>query len=192
MRPRLNLVLSDHLRSIGSRIRWYVDRRELCIATLASLSIVEVGNATRLAGDLFKRTFGATIPTSPRHFIIVRTDDRSNPALGYVHYARCGSGYLAGGLVVDAMRFRQLDAATAEAVRAQGGFGEWLMRATCESFDDADAVFALIGDRRSVALNTRVGFEKTPHPHLYVLWKRSSNQRQKVKLVDRVLAVGPF
>jgi hypothetical protein len=66
------------------------------------------------------------------------------------------------------------------------------MRATCESFDDADAVFALIGDRRSVAVNTRVGFVATPHPHLYVLWKRSLGEDRKRKLIDRVLAVGPF
>lgn len=188
---RLNLTASDQLRNLLLAIRWRIAPAEINVATRAGLVIVEVGDATRRAGALFKETFSAVIPRTPRHFILVSTSDDRSPALAYVHYARCGSAWLAGGLVSDAMRFRRLDREAAAAVREEGGFAEWLMRASCAALDGS-AIFARIGDRRSEIVNARAGFQPTGHPHLWAIWKGSLRDAEKRRVVDRVLAVGPF
>lgn len=188
---RLNLAPADRLRSVVRGWRSRLQPAQMLVTTIAGLSIIEVRNAAPRAGALFQRTFSAAIPDFPRHFMIVPVHDHTAAALSYVHYTQCGTGWLAGGLVADSMRLRHLDRATTEAVRRQGGFAEWLMRATCAALD-GDAAFALIGDRRSETVNERVGFVRTGHPHLWVLWKRPLEPREKQRLVDRVLAVGTF
>jgi hypothetical protein len=188
---RLNLALADRLRSRALAWRWRLAPRGRLVATLPGVAILEVGDAARSAGTLFQRIFSATIPDFPRHFILVPADAPAAPALAYVHYTQCGDGWLAGGLVADSMRLRRLDRGTLEAVRREGGFSEWLMRATCAALHGA-AVFALIGDRRSEAVNVRVGFEKTAHPHLFVLWKGAPSPRERERLIARVVAVGTF
>jgi len=188
---RLNLTVSDHLRNMALALRWRIAPAEAHIVTRANLTILEVGDATSRAGTLFKETFSAVIPRTPRHFILVSTGDDRSRAFAYVHYARCGSAWLAGGLVSDAMRFRGLDRESADAVREEGGFAEWLMRASCAVLSGS-AIFARIGDRRSETVNSRVGFQPTRHPHLWVIWKRPLSDAEKERVLDRVLAVGPF
>ena len=165
------------------------------IAELGSLSLVEVddGDASSLAGSLFAKHFNLRIPTCPRHFILKSRSPPVEPsAIGYVHHTRYGDAYLAGGLLVEAMHFRKLDSETAGLVRRQGGLAEWLMRTTCNWLDDVDAVFAYMGEKRSIRVNLRVGFVATEHPHLHVLWKRPCSPQRKQALIEKVAARGPF
>ena len=161
---------------------------------LGSLSLIEVSDAAALAGELFKNAFRSEIPRLPRHFVLLRRPpDAVATTLGYVHYTRNDSVYLAGGLVVSAMEFRRLDDATADLVRQQGGMAEWLMRTTCNLLgSEAEAIFAYMGDAKSIRVNTRVGFGFTGRTHLYVLWKNCTNSDRKSAIIERVAALGPF
>jgi hypothetical protein len=96
------------------------------------LRIIEVADAAALAGDLFFRAFRQTIPDFPRHFVLVCEPPQQPPfTLGYVHQTAFHGGYLAGGLVVDAWKFRALGQAQQEEIRSRGGMGEWLMAESC-------------------------------------------------------------
>lgn len=162
------------------------------IAELGSLAIVEVDDARALAGALFARNFNATVPDFPRHFVLVdRARGEPGTAIGYVHHTHFGDAYLAGGLVVAALEFRRLDERTAEGVRREGGLGEWIMRASCASLE-SDAVFAYMGDAKSIRVNLRVGFVPTAHRYLHVLWKRELPEARMREIVERVAALGPF
>ena len=162
------------------------------IAVLGSLAIVEVDDARPLAGALFTRNFNAAIPDFPRHFVLVdRARGEPGTAIGYVHHTPFGEAYLAGGLVVAALEFRRLDERTAEAVRREGGLGEWIMRASCASLE-GDAVFAYMGDAKSIRVNQRVGFVPTAHRYLHVLWKRDLPEARMGAIIERVAALGAF
>ena len=160
---------------------------------MGSLSIVEVSDAAPLAGLLFRNAFGCEIPDYPRHFVLLRrTPGQSPAALGYIHYTREGTAWLAGGLVVATLEFRRLDQPTADLVREQGGMAEWIMRTTCNFLSDAEAIFAYMGDAKSIRVNTRVGFAFTGRKHLYVMWKDCADPDRRSAIVARVAAIGPF
>lgn len=162
-------------------------------ADLGSLSLIEVSDASALAGPLFRQAFRADIPRFPRHFVLLRRAADLGPlVMGYVHYTKNGRAYLAGGLVVAAMEFRRLDTDTADLVRKEGGLAEWTMRTTCSWLNDADAVFAYMGDAKSIRVNLRVGFVPTEHKYLHVLWKGALDPDGRQALVERIAAVGPF
>ena len=156
---------------------------------LGDLSLFEVDDARRLAGELFRRGFRLEIANFPRHFVIVRQG--SDSAIGYVHYTKSDNAYLAGGLVVSALEFRRFDENTANLVRSEGGLAEWAMRTTC-NWLDADAIFAYMGDAKSIRVLTRIGFAFTGNKHLYVFWKKPLPAEEKAKLVERIVSVGPF
>ena len=161
-------------------------------ADMGTLSLVEVSDASAIAGALFTKAFNVDIPRFPRHFVMFRRTEAGTPlVLGYVHYTRNEDEYLAGGLVVAALEFRKLDAQTAALVRRAGGLAEWTMRTTC-SWLECNAVFAYMGDAKSILVNTRVGFVATPHKYLYVMWKRRLTSEAQSELVARVAAIGPF
>jgi hypothetical protein len=66
------------------------------------------------------------------------------------------------------------------------------MRTTCNRLDEVDAVFAYMGEKRSIRVNLRVGFVPTQHPHLHVLWKRPCSPERMQALIEKVAARGPF
>jgi hypothetical protein len=162
------------------------------VAEHGPLAIFEVDDAKSVAGALFAKHFNAVIPDFPRHF--VRVDRARDPrsAIGYVHHTSLGEASLAGGLVVSALAFRRFDAATAAAVRREGGLAEWIMRTSCAAIEGADAVFAYMGDAKSIRVNLRVGFVPTAHRYLHVFWKRELPEERRRALVERVAAIGPF
>jgi hypothetical protein len=164
------------------------------LAHLGALSVVEVSDAQPLAGPLFFKVFRTEIPRFPRHFVILRREPERDACdvLGYVHYTKRQDAYLAGGLVVDAMEFRRLDPRTAALVRKEGGLAEWLMRTTCGCLTDAKAVFAYIGDKKSLAVNLRVGFRPTGHKYLHILTTERQDSLRIKALIGEVASIGPF
>lgn len=155
---------------------------------LGSLALVETEGPEE-ARSLFRAAFKAEPPLFPRHFVLRHTPTKS--VVGYAHYTRTGPVYLAGGLVVAHLFFRRLDEATAGLVRAQGGLAQWLVKVSCDCLE-GKAVFAYMGDRISIQVNTRVGFVDTGRPHLYVLWKDGVAEQEKAALVDRIARFGAF
>ena len=163
------------------------------VAELGSLALLEVRDAAPLAGGLFRKHFNATIPAFPRHFVLVdRARGEGAPAIGYVHHTRFGDASLAGGLVVAALELRRLDEATAGAVRGEGGLAEFVMRASCASLEGIAAVFAYMGDTKSIRVNLRVGFVPTEYKYLHVLWKDALAEDRRKGIVARVGALGAF
>lgn len=160
---------------------------------LGNIEIIEVSDATSLAGDLFLRAFRENIPDFPRHFVIIRKAEGAITCIGYVHYKAFEGAYLAGGLVVAAMQFRRLDATTMNLVRGRGGLAEWLMRSTCEYLAaDGSPIFAYMGDSKSITVNQRVGFKATKHRFLYALWNEDFPSASQSAVIERVNAIGPF
>lgn len=169
------------------------ERHSALYAELGSLSLIEVSDAEALAGDIFRGAFKAAPPRFPRHFVLLqKVPQQAAKVVGYVHHTHRGRAYLAGGLVVSAMEFRRLDPDTAALVRKAGGLAEWVMRTTTGWLQDADAVFAYMGDAKSIRVNSRVGFQPTGHQYLHVLWTRPLPPATITALVDEIAAIGPF
>lgn len=146
------------------------------------------------AAQLFQRAFRQTIPAVPRHFLL-RHEAVGSPAqlLGYVHFTPFRDSFLAGGLVVDAWRFRALPAHAQAAVRQRGGMAQWLMTDGCARLNPCHSVFAYIGDKRSILVNERVGFRFTGHPYLYVLpGKKFKDAGAGDDVTLEVVKLGPF
>lgn len=161
-------------------------------APSSPLSIVEVQDATPLAGELFLRAFGHRIPDFPRHFVLACSRSDEPPfALGYVHHTAFESSYLAGGLVVDVWKFRGLRPAEKDEIREHGGMAEWVMGESCRLVGPCDAVFGHIGDPKALIVDTRVGFRPTGYPYLYVL-TGSAAPSELPGIAKRVAALGPF
>ena len=158
-----------------------------------TLRIIEVDDAAPLAADLFFRAFRQALPDFPRHFVLLCEPAGEKPfALGYVHHTSFESGYLAGGLVVDAWKFRKLGKAEKQAIRRRGGMAQWLVAESCRRVGPCDAVFACIGDAASLTVNARIGFCPTGHPYLHVLASPSARQDAVAALTERVAAKGLF
>lgn len=155
---------------------------------LGDLVIGETDGPEEAAG-LFRGAFKAAPPLFPRHFVLRHSP--TNTVIGYAHHTRAGPVHLAGGLVVAPLFFRRLDEATAALVRAHGGLAEWLGTVTCDCLE-TKAIFAYMGDRISINVNTRVGFVETGRPHLYVYWKHALSQQDRAALVDRIADFGAF
>jgi len=114
--------------------------------------------------------------------------------LGYVHFEPFHDAYLAGGLVVDAWRFRQLPKHLQVHIRDRGGLAEWLMTDGCAALSPCLAVYAYIGDKKSETVNRRVGFQHTSHNRLLFVLVRDGATRPDL-LDERTTAVdkiGPF
>jgi hypothetical protein len=161
---------------------------ELCGLAVEEVDQVE---AERLAASLFRKSFGDALPSFPRHFVL-QAPDAVTDALGYVHFTAFGNAYLGGGLCVDAVAFRRLDALLRAAIRHHGGLGEILMRRALGRLSGASAVFGFVGDRRSLDLNLRIGFEQADCQHIIVRWLRPLPEAERRALLEKVVSYGPF
>jgi hypothetical protein len=65
------------------------------------------------------------------------------------------------------------------------------VKVSCDLLDTR-AIFAYMGDRISIRVNTRVGFVDTGRPHLYVYWRGELSAQERESLIDRVAAFGAF
>jgi hypothetical protein len=154
--------------------------------------ILEVDDAEFLAGELFRRVFGADPPNYPRHFVCLhRADDGALRTAGYVHFSAFESMHLVGGLVSD----KSIYASMPPAHRAElphGSIAEYLMAGGIERLVGSNGVFAIIGDARSVELNRNVGYVPTHLTNLYAYWKRDFPDEIKRAAAERVMKIAPF
>jgi hypothetical protein len=157
----------------------------------------EVNDASKLAGDLFKRCFHHEIPNYARHFVLVYSPPPGTETVpqlvAYVHQSPFGEVHLCGGLCVNERAYRKIPKWLFEAVRNEGGFSTIIMQDSMKMLGDSPASFAHVGEPRSRASCVRVGFLDTGRPHLMALWLDNSlPESVKAKLVDQVEAYGPF
>ena len=155
--------------------------------------VMEVSDAEFFAGALFKRVFGGAIPTYPRHFVcFYRAADGNLLTAGYVHFSPFESVYLAGGLVADKQLYAQIPPEHLLELGAERSIGRHVMAEGVRRLADAAAVFAVIGDPRSVAVNLSVGYVPTHIDKLYAYWKRDFPDEIRRAAAERVMRIAPF
>lgn len=162
-----------------------------------SLRTWEVHDARRLAGDLFKRSFNYDIPSYPRHFVLVHSPEpgaaASPEVVAYVHQLPFGGDvHLCGGMCVDERAYRRLPKWLFEQVRNEGGLATIVTRDSMSMLDGSVASFGHVGEPRARAADLRTGFVDTGHPHLMVMWLKEVPEKEKARLIDRIVAHGPF
>jgi hypothetical protein len=54
------------------------------------------------------------------------------------------------------------------------------------------AVFAMIGDPRSVEVNRHVGYVPTHVPKIYSFWVKDLPEEERRNITDRVASIGAF
>lgn len=160
------------------------------------LRTYEVHDASALAGELFRKSFGHPIPDYPRNFVLVYSPPPGSPetarVVAYVHHSPCEDVFLAGGMCVDPAAYRSFPRPLFEAVKRDGGLATIVMRASLATLAEAPAVFAHVGEPRSRQAILRAGFVDTGRPHIMAFWRRTLPEEEKQRLLDKVEAVGPF
>lgn len=147
------------------------------------------------ANNLFQRVYGTSGPSQGRHFVLEHKGTKSSDAdlLGYVNFRAYKTGYLAGGLVVDAWRYRELEPVARSHIKEHGGMAEMLMRYSVGSVSPCTAVYAYIGDKASETVNLRVGFVRISGQYLFILNPKGASQSTDVDaLTEDVASLGPF
>ncbi len=141
---------------------------------------------------LFRRAFGADLPTEPCHFVASMSIGGRDKAVGYVHFISFAPMvYLCGGLCIDSAVYRQLSEPQRRAVAACGSLSRWLLEASIAGLGPKEAVFAYTGDVRTRRDVIALGFAIVKEPYLLVQWHGPPSSH-RVELVERVGAHGPF
>ncbi len=159
-----------------------------------ALIIVEVDDATALAGELFRKAFGHPLPDFPRHFVALdRTGGGVLRAIAYIHYTAWeDDGWLCGGLCVDRDAYARAEPADAAIWKRAGGIGEIVFRHTFARLTDRAAIFGYCGDARQWQHDLNVGFVPAGPPRLLVHWNREVPPTERTAMVARVAALGAF
>lgn len=155
--------------------------------------LMETQDASFLAGPLFSRVFGQAVPDFPHHFVcLYRSDDEVVRTAGYVHFSAFESVHLAGGLVVDRSLYPRIPTQHLAELRPCLSIGEYVMAGGIRRLPPSAAVFAFIGDARSIEVNVRVGYRRTHVDNLYAFWRKDLPEDAKRAIAERVARVAPF
>jgi hypothetical protein len=159
-----------------------------------TIRIEEVDDAERLAGALFRRSFGHPIPTFPRHFVAFGRDAAGGSRVaGYVHYTAFDTTvWLCGGLCADRDAYARATPDDAAQWKRAGGIGEMILRATFPLLVDRPAVFSTCGDPKQWQHDLNAGFEPAGPPNLLVHWTRPLPDAERRRLIEQVAALPPF
>ena len=155
----------------------------------------EINDARRVAGELFRRRFGHEIPGYPRHFVLVYSPPAGGGApsvVAYVHQLQLDDVYLCGGMCVDEGAYRRLPKWLFAQVREAGGLATIVTRDSMGMLGDSLASFGHVGEPRARAADLRTGFVDTGRPHLMVMWLKDLAEAEKLRLIDKIEAHGPF
>lgn len=155
-------------------------------------SVDEVDDVEAHAGDLFRRSFRADPPKTPRHYVARVELDGGQRTIGYVHHERLDDVYLCGGMCMDERTYRRLPAGRRTALKEAGGVAEQMLRYTFAELAAAKAIFGYVGDKRAERVDLRAGFEHTGLRYLIVHWPRRLPRSERQALIERVAKLGPF
>jgi hypothetical protein len=155
--------------------------------------VEETSDAEFYAGDLFRRRFRANPPDFPRHYVAFYRQGRTRYLpVGYIHYTAFEDTYLCGGMVIDDRRYRRIPAPHRKLIKTAGGIAEIMLRETFARLAAAPAIWGYVGDKQAEEVDVRVGFRRTRHPHVMVVWNRDLPEAERAARLDRVIALGPF
>ena len=160
---------------------------------------IEVSDAHLLAGPLFRRSFGHSVPAMPRHYVMFyrppvdQVRESGQPVVvGYTHQLAFENVYLAGGMCVDAGAYRRFPRWLFDDVKREGGLATIIMRDSFATLGDCPAVFGHVGEKRARLADLRAGFVDTGRLHLMVHWRRPLPREEQERLVERIAGIGPF
>jgi hypothetical protein len=192
--PQPRVHGADHARPAERcTSRWEGDEPLKTIRLADVLRVEEVADAEFYIGELFRRRFRAPPPDWPRHFVAFYRESVSRYVpLGYVHYSHFEDSYLCGGLVIDERQYRRIPPAHRDLIRRGGGVAEQMLRDSFAALAEAPAIWGYVGDRQSEKVTTRVGFRRTRHPYVMVVWNKHLEDTDKAERLDRVIGIGPF
>lgn len=160
------------------------------------IQVVEVGAAEFLVGELFKRRFNTpSFPQEPYHFVaFAKLPDKSFLTLGYVHYYLRGEAALCGGLVIDDRNYRRLPKSYRTEIKHSGGIAEILLRSSFLKLPDTvENIWGYVGNPQAEKVDLRVGFEKTHHQYIFVIWGKSElSESEKNNRIQKIVDIGPF
>jgi len=173
-----------------------------------SIRIFDAKNASTLAGDLFRRSFGVDfpiprdnaglpVPTPPanwRQYVArYRWSDGSEETVGFCNWIKHGDVYLEGGMCVDKTFYRRMPRDHFRECQASGGIAQMMMTAAAREIDDCTAWFGYCGDAKALAVDLRAGYVLTEHKFLIVKWFKGLLPESECKaLIDSIAAIGPF
>jgi hypothetical protein len=157
-------------------------------------------NAAYFAGPLFQQVFQQPFPSPPsapsrpwaQYVAFFRWDDDRIEPVGFCNFLPYEDSWLEGGLCVRRNFYVRLPARLFEECRALGGVAQSIMEVAATELDDCAAWFGYIGDKRSLKVCMRCGYERTHREYLVVRWFRERSPARKAALLERVAALGPF
>lgn len=171
------------------------------------IEVFRTREAASYAASLFFKRFrqpfpvprencGLSIPTPPenwRQYVAVyRAPGAEEETIGFCNWIRYGDAYLAGGLCVDEMAYRRMDPEDFRYCRGRGGIAQMLLDQAAVELNDCGALFGYVGDRKSMAVSLRSGYERTDHPYIIAKWLRPLTPGEKRSMVERIAAIGAF
>ena len=154
----------------------------------------EVADAADEAGELYRRSFGQDIPDDPRHFVLRFTPPgkATGRVVAYVHQLPYREVYLCGGMCADERSYRTLPHWLYRQLRDEGGLATIVTRDSMAMLGDSPASFAYATEPHARAAHLRTGFVDTGHEPLSVHWRKSLGDGEKRRLIELVVAYGPF
>jgi len=157
------------------------------------IDLIEVDNAEPMAGSLFEKSFGSSIPNFPKHFLLMATNESElSITLGYGHVTKHQNIYLGGGMCVNSKALRHLPRPVRKNLSQQGGVAFTLVSRIVNTLDDCDAVFAYVGHKAAYKIDLAVGFKPTQHDHLIVYWKKQLDAAAQQNIIELAHQQGPF
>jgi len=157
------------------------------------IDLLEVADAEPLAGALFQRSFQASIPDFPKHFVLVASEPSGRVlTLGYVHFTAADNLYLGGGMCVNTRALKWLPRSIRQQLNQQGGVAFTMLSSAVAQLDHCDAVFGYVGHQGAYRIDLAVGFEQTRYPHLIVYWKTDLDPDKQQAIIEQAHQFGPF
>lgn len=172
-----------------------------------SFQVIWPANAGYFASDLFFESFGGGFPTpTPISLAGVEIPQESwfqcvalykwpnglIEPVGFCNWIRFGDVYLEGGLCVKGNFYKRLPRPHWQECQAHGGVAQLMMEFGAARLNDLSAWFGYCGDKRSLIVTRRVGYQGTAHPYLIAKWFRDLPESDKERITADVARIGPF
>lgn len=173
----------------------------------AALHLMWLNNAEFFASELFFDSFNSSFP----HPTTISLANRDVPkedwfqcialykwgnglieTVGFCNWIKFGEAYLEGGLCVKSNFYKRLPRDHWRECHAHGGIAQLMMKFGAERLNDLPAWFGYCGDKRSLIVTRRVGYQSTDHPYLIVKWFQNLPKHEQSRLISDIALIGPF
>ena len=158
------------------------------------IEVVEVPDGAVFCSELFRKTFGQTVPNWGRHIVAFYTDSSGSArVLSYLHFwQRDRAGYIGGGCT-DGEVVRSMSREQQTLFTQAGGALFHTLRFAFTHFDtEIDAFFGLAENPRAREVDLAAGFEDSGIGNLLIRETKPLDSVLRAKLIDQALEIGNF